>query len=788
QEGLELLRDWYYQVAPKPLRRYISPTKLLSRALPLHPLHSWLEQFQVARLLPALQNRETYHSISQLLIDRLTDRLPILLKGRVKELVVQELAPLRPEEVGELAYTFFGTEMKPITLFGGVLGFGVGIGVAGATGGAVGNWLPAVYGLTGIGTNYLAIEMLFRPYSRRWYLPGLSPGVLIKKRRDLADHISHFVSARLLTEESIRRKFQQLEEEICRQLIEDFSRDEYRQIRHWIGEKLHQEMPLLTRQFVTAVVEEREWAAGQITQLIWERWSEIAPQLLPFLQLKGTQLLADPELGRSIGFHFQRVFEEMEGERVLEELKPLIGREVSRWLDEVEGQVPELVKKGLRRWQLKLEEIGERSPLELGIRGWDGIGGNSSTLQRQLLEWLEGSRQEVVTGIKRALNLSPEFYSTSAPSPDPIQSEPKIGELFGGQFGKIIRDQLSLLFQLMEKKVQELQPEIVEKVLERVWAIGRPFVRGTVEKAVRIVLTKTIPSYLQEKRGFVFYLVEKYLLSQPAKFLRIELSDRQLEEIWVSFWRNPQIQQGVLEIVQKGERYLLSKPLSELLSIVGIRGISNWLSHLNPQIERVFHRWLCESRPELLRRLEKGTYLYFHRQLSGRQVGEFLKGVRWEQEGRAIQQFLYQKWKGGLKKEVMEIVWEVIVKIPPDRGILKRDFGKLLGRLEEGYSSVEMELQPVLKEIGREFPARIPTTTLQWGVEVGIKTGFIQFQRELPKLLEAVELPKVVGEAFLKLPPEDIEGMFRGFAQPYFNRLILYGGFGALFSLPLLFL
>jgi hypothetical protein len=73
-------------------------------------------------------------------------------------------------------------------------------------------------------------------------------------------------------------------------------------------------------------------------------------------------------------------------------------------------------------------------------------------------------------------------------------------------------------------------------------------------------------------------------------------------------------------------------------------------------------------------------------------------------------------------------------------------------------------------------------------VEVGIKTGLTQFQRELPQLLEAVELPKVVGEAFLKLPPEEIEGMFRGFAQPYFNRLILYGGFGALFSLPLLLL
>jgi hypothetical protein len=438
---------------------------------------------------------------------------------------------------------------------------------------------------------------------------------------------------------------------------------------------------------------------------------------------------------------------------------------------------------------LKLEEIGERSPVELGIGNFEKLGGSSATLHRQLLEWLEGSRREVVAGIKRVLNLSGATPSSpSSPSQMPAPQEPTIGELFGGQFGKIVRDQLTLLFQLVEERVREMKPEIVEKVLERVWRIGRPFVRRTVEEAVGVVLERTIPSYLQEKRGFILYLVEKYLLSQPAKLLRIELSDRQLEEIWVSFWRNPQIQKGVLEIVERGERYLLSKPLSELLSIGGVRGVSDWLLHLKPQIEGVLHRWLRESRPELLHRLEKGAYLYFHHQLAGRRVGEFLKGVRWEQEGRGIQQFLYQKWKGGLKKEVMEIVWEVIVKIPPDREILKRDFGRLLGRLEEGYSSVEVELQPVLKEIGREFPARIPATTLQWGVEVGIKTGLTQFQRELPQLLEAVELPKVVGEAFLKLPPEEIEGMFRGFAQPYFNRLILYGGFGALFSLPLLLL
>jgi hypothetical protein len=46
----------------------------------------------------------------------------------------------------------------------------------------------------------------------------------------------------------------------------------------------------------------------------------------------------------------------------------------------------------------------------------------------------------------------------------------------------------------------------------------------------------------------------------------------------------------------------------------------------------------------------------------------------------------------------------------------------------------------------------------------------------------------VVANSFRELQPEEVEEMFRSFAQPYFNRLILYGGVGALFSIPLLLL
>lgn len=70
--------------------------------------------------------------------------------------------------------------------------------------------LAGVGALVGAATNYMAIKMLFRPYRPiyfyKWRLP-LTPGLIPKRRGDLAIQLGKTVSEYLLTPDTIKQKF-----------------------------------------------------------------------------------------------------------------------------------------------------------------------------------------------------------------------------------------------------------------------------------------------------------------------------------------------------------------------------------------------------------------------------------------------------------------------------------------------------------------------------------------------------------------------------------------------------
>ena len=70
--------------------------------------------------------------------------------------------------------------------------------------------LGVVGAVVGAATNYMAIKMLFRPYKpiyfKKWRLP-LTPGLIPKRREDLAIQLGKTVSEYLLTPETIKKKF-----------------------------------------------------------------------------------------------------------------------------------------------------------------------------------------------------------------------------------------------------------------------------------------------------------------------------------------------------------------------------------------------------------------------------------------------------------------------------------------------------------------------------------------------------------------------------------------------------
>ena len=89
--------------------------------------------------------------------------------------------------------------------------------------------LGVVGAAVGAATNYMAIKMLFRPYKpiyfKKWRLP-LTPGLIPKRRGELAIQLGKTVSEYLLTPETIKKKF--LSKEV-RASILTFAKDKVEQ-------------------------------------------------------------------------------------------------------------------------------------------------------------------------------------------------------------------------------------------------------------------------------------------------------------------------------------------------------------------------------------------------------------------------------------------------------------------------------------------------------------------------------------------------------------------------------
>lgn len=174
----------------------------------------------------------------------LKDNLDYILNGNIKKAVSSNLRNLKDEELQEMVETFMGTEMKPITVIGALLGAVAGIGMYFFNRSNVQyNFITAtiisvlVYGVVGWLTNVQAIAMLFRPYTEKRFLGiriPFTPGVIVNRKSKFAKSMSSFVDEELLKKSSIEQLFNKNRTHIYNKLCNVVSKDEYKIARDFL--------------------------------------------------------------------------------------------------------------------------------------------------------------------------------------------------------------------------------------------------------------------------------------------------------------------------------------------------------------------------------------------------------------------------------------------------------------------------------------------------------------------------------------------------------------------------
>lgn len=139
-----------------------------------------------------------------------------LFDGKIYVVVKESFKRFSDDELKDEMNSFMGKELEPIKLLGAFLGAIVGIFmyylsfVPGygqyVTGYAALISYPLAYAITEMGTNWLAIRMLFKPYQQKRILGinlPFTPGVFPKNKKALADSMVNFIDKKLLSKDNM---------------------------------------------------------------------------------------------------------------------------------------------------------------------------------------------------------------------------------------------------------------------------------------------------------------------------------------------------------------------------------------------------------------------------------------------------------------------------------------------------------------------------------------------------------------------------------------------------------
>ncbi|MED4850645.1 DUF445 family protein [Caldifermentibacillus hisashii] len=175
-------------------------------------------------------------------------------------------------------------------------------------------------------TNSIAIKMLFRPYEAKyignWRLP-FTPGLIPKRRDELAKQMGQLVINHLLTPEVIQQKltdpkiYDSLQQILVKKVVEFFQSE--KTLNEWLEHigmmnrdgKMEDKLYILLNKQMTHWINEHNDQLLQelIPETIWEKLDKNVNKLSKYLLINVKQFLVSPSGYHLIKHHFDQLFE-----------------------------------------------------------------------------------------------------------------------------------------------------------------------------------------------------------------------------------------------------------------------------------------------------------------------------------------------------------------------------------------------------------------------------------------------------------------------------------------------
>jgi uncharacterized membrane protein YheB (UPF0754 family) len=799
-------------ISPKDTQKIIEMLSQTSRKALLRfwddfsekPLQHYLQALHTDTLI----HKQTAHYLQETLLLE----LETLLKGRIEALVKQNLAPLPPERIRDMVENFMGREVAPISVLGAILG-GVAGGALAAVPEVGGNYVGTalnglVYGITGYGTNWLALRMIFRPYQKK-HIAGLpvpfTPGIISKNKSRFAQNMGKFVQQSLLKRESIVNNFHGSRKLLRQSLLGLIQKDDYAILANLIDKNQSK---------ITAYIQEKSLAYLLASQeLLLERIREplegflnqnlaqtdtsslkmrIKEQLNADYILEKSQLLVARvlNLGQNAPKNLaailpqgtwevtEKLIEQFLRENIEKFSKP---ENQSHWLPNLENslyqQYQQLVQKKIAEVLQKPQTENLKRNFADFLRKQMG----SPRTQNQVFEGLAGRLQKEIAPQKT------------------------IGEVLEGRIiGFIEENAIKLTENLIQRGMdwlsenkRELANEVYEKAYEENKAA---FIYKTVIRETVLELASYgIPNFFRKQMPEMIALVKREVGNIgkiPLSELNVNINEDALKNWIIKFLENQDLKEATGKVAEIFLEYsLLETPLVEFLQnqdLLSLKQLEKNFANEIRLLQGYSQSLLQNPQNELSKHISHfvaGNMRAFAENYSQHWISEDSEAIAQKIIHHILQSKVFEQEKNKWIDEIFLKIKQKPLHQYLATQTLQDDLSKALKNLL-AKEEIQIFLKNTIGELAEEFlpkilPALHPDTKEFFAFNV-LEAVFEALDENLPQLLLSVDLHKVVVEEIEAMHPKEVEALFNSFAAIYFRELINYGfGFGVVFGLGL---
>lgn len=783
--------------------------------------------------------------LSKTLHKFLVQNLDTLVEGRIEEVVQLNLSQQSPETIRTMVEKFMGKELKPITALGALWG--------GIAGGALAGMpeisqpvlryaVPALaYGATGLGTNWIALQMIFKPYEKKYFpLTGkkvsvpLTPGIVIKNRGRFAENMGNFVGNKLMNEEGLRTSFDTSKDRILEGAKNWIQSDNYSKIYEYTEDYkafIAQKGAGLGWKLVENFTKEQdtnntnqESSESKLSSLLKkgiQPYQKFTLEDIDTSSFESTVLkyIQDDSLSSLVS---ETAFEQIEsylkshetlGDALPQSVRTVLYDKIKNWISlemdsffekiDSDEQINYLIKQLNSEFAEKATERTIQSYLSKK---------QTRNLETKLSDYLVEQLQDTKTQGK-VFEFIDKHIATE------IADEKKIGQLFDGSLLSLLTNNIDFIIQKMIETGAEWltsnSEEVANQVYEKAYSEQKAafIYKKAIKKTAKELATEGIPKFLLKEIESVNRLVHNEVEQIGEVSLGevgVKLNNSYLEKTVSNLLGNETTQKAVRDLTNQLLNTLFQTKVSTFISVTDIHSLEDLQNLLQTELKLAGKhlkthyfsnkKQLQEKPNELIigvieSILQKNRFENQENNLSS-------NTALWQRIDKpALKQTIEKVSKQILKsaaldaqgRRVVALLFERIKKIPADEfvdwTILEKDLAKAIQKqldepknkelFEEALSHfIQKNLLPTLKNI--------PNESKDFVVELLLNAGLEALQEELPHILASIPIKDIVIAEISQMPPKEIEALFNSFAKKYFDRLVQYGfGFGIAFGLTL---